>query len=70
MPWMGGGASKSWQGTVSGQICFAFRRNSWTTQRWCVAQVVIMVYLLRLIAESLRGDLFPASCLMFVSTVL
>ena len=46
-----GGASKSWQSTVSGQICFASRRNSGTMQRWCVAWVVIMVSLLRLIVE-------------------
>ncbi len=57
-------------GTVSGQICFAFRNNSGTTQRWYVAWVVIMVYLLGLIAESHRGGLFPASCSIFVSTVL
>jgi hypothetical protein len=65
-----GGASKSWQGTVSGQICFASKRNYGMMQRWCVARVVIMVSLLRLIVESYRGDLFPASCSMFVSTVL
>ena len=51
-------------GTVSGQICFAFRKKSGTTQRWYVARVVIMVYLLRLIVESHRGGLFPASCSM------
>jgi len=34
-----------------------------------VPPVVITAYLVRLIMESHRGDLFPASCSMFVSTV-
>ena len=57
-----GRCSKSWQGTVSGQICFASRRNSGTMRKWYVARVVIAAYLLGLIVESHRGDLFPASC--------
>jgi hypothetical protein len=56
--------------TMLGQICFSFRKNSGTTRRWYVPRVVIMVYLLRLIVESHRGGLFPASCSIFVSTVL
>ncbi len=34
-----------------------------------IARVIIMIYLLRLIVESHRGGLFPASCSMCVSTV-
>jgi hypothetical protein len=46
-----------------GQICFAFRRDSGTTRIWYVMQVVIMVYLLRLIVESHRGASFqPNVC--------
>ncbi len=62
MPWIKDAAYKSWQGMVLDQIRFAFRRDSETMQRFYVTQVVIMVYLFRLIVESHRGGLFPASC--------
>jgi hypothetical protein len=45
------------------------QKNSGTMQRRYVARVVVMVYLLRLIMESHRGALFPASCSIFVSNM-
>jgi hypothetical protein len=45
------------------------KKKFWEARRWYVARVVITAYLLGLIVESHRGDLFPASCSMFVSTV-